>query len=137
MLYTYETTIPCPLYPSRGNDYIIEHVLAIKFVTATNDINKILAKTGAIRPRQLKWDGNGTLILATYGGPWSIGKLIVICCSELSVEKFERQVLKNNLKAKRQTSNPFNAVVIPSNLYYNSKEKEKRLLSTKLSTLSK
>lgn len=133
MLYAYETTIPCPLYPSGGNDYIIEHILTIKFVTATNDINKILSKTGAIRPSQLKWDGNGTLILAAYESPWALGKIIIICCSNESVEKFEKRVMKNNLIIKRRNDNPFNVTMAKSNLSFNSKEKEKRLLFTKYS----
>ena len=137
MLYAYETTIPCPLFPNRSNDYVIEHILVSKFVTATDDIDKILAKTQVTRPKQLKWDGNGTLILAAYEGPWTLGKLIVICCSDESVEKFERRVLKNNLIIKRRNDNPFNVTMAKSNLCFNSKEKEKRQLSTKLSALSK
>ena len=43
--YVYETTIPCPLFPNSSNDYVIEHILVSKFVTAADDIDKILAKT--------------------------------------------------------------------------------------------
>ena len=124
MIYAYETT-PLP----GEDDYVLKHILSSKFVTANNDINEILARTGAI-PRKLKWDGKSTLLLMAYDGPYSLGKLVIICCSEEAVEKFEMQVLKNNLKLKNQT--PFNNVV-KYNIYYNAKEKEKRLLFTKYS----
>lgn len=131
MKYVYETTTPFGItaFGTLDNHHIIEHVLVYKFISATDDIDKILKRVGAnFYPRQLTWDANGTIILQVSAGPWTLDKAVIICCSELSAEKFERQVLKNNLKTKNA---PFNTS--RTNNYYNSKEKEKRLLSTKYS----
>ena len=136
--YVYETT-PTYVTPTFGvtdNEYIIEHTLVYDYITGTNDLNKIFKKVGFYPyPKQLKQlkqlKQDGIMIIGFQKEAWSLGKLIIVCCSETAAEKFEKQILKNNLKCKKQNNNPFNTVDF--NIYHNSKEKEKRLLFTKYS----
>ena len=136
--YVYETVPTFITTPFDGsdNEYIIEHTLVYDFITATDSIDKVLKKIGVYPyPKQLKWNGGIMIIRVLTPGPGicSIGKLITICCSELVATKFEMQVLKNNLKRKKE-NNLFNFnTMIDFNIYHNSKEKEKRLLYTKYS----
>lgn len=106
--YVYETTptFISILFGGIDDEYIIENILVYNFITATDNIDNALKKVkkvgGYHYPKQLKWDNGIMTIRVSTPSPWSsLDKLIIICCSESAAEKFEKQVLKNNLIRKK------------------------------------